>query len=232
MLTVGQHLLFPARLAGSFAGVLDTSLQSFYLTSEAGIAHGLRLFGLAVLAIAAVDRRAVTLLAVLFIAGSFTLVGHTATHSPRWLLAPLLLTHLFLMSFWFGSLRPMRRQAVKSTGSDLVQTLSEFSRVGVFAVPLLAAAGLTLAVALIGSFERLYTAYGAMVLAKCLGVVVLAGLASINRWRLTPRIRRGDAVAVRMFRRFALAEWLLIAVVVAATVIVTTFVSPQGLTLG
>jgi putative copper resistance protein D len=41
---------------------------------------------------------------VLAVAASFTQVGHTTQHQPRWLLATALVVHLLAAAFWAGSL--------------------------------------------------------------------------------------------------------------------------------
>ena len=107
LLTIAQHLLAPARMAASFDGVLDSSLQTIYLFSDAGIAHGMRLAGILIVMLGLALRRGWLLLTGAVLAClSFAAMGHVVTHSPRWLLAGLLVLHVVIIAFWFGSLRP------------------------------------------------------------------------------------------------------------------------------
>ena len=226
-LTVVQHVLMTARLAASFDGIVDWSLQAFYLGSDAGAAHGIRLVGL--LAILAGGYRRVYLPAAagaVAVCLSFAAMGHTATHSLRWLLATCLAVHVLMIAFWFGSLRPLRSAAVPDPRS-VAELLERFSRIAVVAVPVLFVAGIGLAVVLLGSFQALATPYGAMIVAKLTGFALLVGLASLNRWRLLPRIRSGEQAAIGVFRHVAAVEWLLIALVIATTVVMTSLFSPH-----
>ena len=59
-----------------------------------------------------------------------------------------------------------------------------------------------------------------------LAFAILLALATLNKWRLAPRIGAGDGAAAAAFRRSVLAEWLLIAGVLAATAIMTGYFSP------
>jgi len=52
------------------------------------------------------------------------------------------------------------------------------------------------------------------------------GLAGLNKGRLGPRIARGEAGALPVFRRVVVAEWLLLVAVVAVTATMTDLFSP------
>ena len=224
--TVLQQVVMPARLAGSFGGILDGSLQSFYLGTDAGAASVYRILGLLlILAGLAMNRRYVAIGGALIACISFALMGHTVMHGDRWALAPLLLAHVTIVAFWFGSLRPLLWHR---TAQELLNPLARFSALAVRIVPLILVAGVGLAIMLLPSFDALLAPYGYMVVAKVIAFAALTSLAAVNRWRLTPRIRAGDAEAVSRFHNVAGAEWLLIWLVVVVTVVVTSFYSPAG----
>jgi putative copper export protein len=226
LLTLLQHVLAPARLAASFSGIVDISLQEYYLRSDAGIADAIRLSGMAAIALGITTRnRWLTLAGVLGACLSFAAMGHTASHSPRWLLASLLVLHVALIAFWFGSLRPLRRM-VAADNKDATVRLEQFSGIATRFVPLIFIAGLGLAIALLDSFAALTTPYGLMIVAKVTGFTVLLGLASFNRWRLLPQIRSGQATASQAFRSIAAVEWFIIVTLIITTVSVTSLFSP------
>ena len=226
LLTVIQHVVGPARLAASFTGILDGSLQNFYLQSDAGIAHGMSLVGmLAIITGLIIRNRTIAIAGAVFACLSFAMVGHTVTHSPRWLLAPLLAMHIAIVAFWFGSLRPLRRFSGDSH-TEYAALLDRFSRIASRAVPVIFVAGLGLSILLLGSLTKLVTPYGFMILGKISGFALLLSLAIYNRYRLSPGIHAGDARAVTIFRRVATAEWIVIAIITIATVTMTSLVSP------
>lgn len=226
VLTIVQHAMAPARMAGSFEGIADASLQAFHLASDAGVANGLRVLGMLVVFMGVRFRsKWVSLSGATMACLSFAVMGHTVMHEPGWLLAPLLLLHVLVLAFWFGSLRPLRWIA-DSAGEAVAGQLEKFSRLAGIAVPVLFVAGIVLAALLLNSFAALTTPYGLMIIAKLSGFALLIGMASINRWRFSPRIRAGDAAAARSFRNLALGEWLLILLVIVVTEVMTSLVSP------
>jgi copper resistance protein D len=66
-----------------------------------------------------------------------------------------------------------------------------------------------------------------LLLAKVAGFAVLLGLAALNRWRFGPAIAAGRARALESLRETVLAEWILIAAVVAVTAVMTGLFSPE-----
>ncbi len=85
----------------------------------------------------------------------FTLMGHTVSHSPRWLLMTLLLAHLLVVAFWFGALVPLRLAASYETPRTAGAAIEAFSTAATWIVPALFVAGLALAAVLLGSFSRI-----------------------------------------------------------------------------
>ncbi|HEX9877151.1 MAG TPA: CopD family protein [Gammaproteobacteria bacterium] len=231
VLTSVLQLLGPARMTASFDGVLDASLQTLYLYSDAGRAHGVRVAGLALVLIASLApgrRLYLDVLGACTAVASFALMGHTVTHEPRWLLTGLLLVHVAIIAFWFGSLLPLRWLARSQSPKTAAGIVEDFSKIAIWTVPAILAAGVGLAFVLVGTVENLFRPYGLLILAKSAVFAVLLGLASLNKWRFAPRIRAGSTAAVAAFGRTALAEWLLMLAVVAMTVVMTGLFSPEA----
>jgi putative copper export protein len=221
----------PIRLAGDVRGVLDVSLHSALLASPLGTATVVRALGLLLIAIGcgSWDRHGstVALLGAAFVVASFAFMGHTAEDDQRWLTAAALLVHTGAVAFWFGSLLPLhqasRRESLTTNGA----LLERFSYVAVRIVPAIFVAGLALAVALLPSLASLRTSYGLLLLTKVAGFSVLMAAASLNKVRFGPRVRSGDAAALVALRRVVLAEWLLMAAVIATTSTMTGLFSPE-----
>jgi putative copper export protein len=227
-LTILQQALGPARMTANLSGVLDFSLQALSARSNVGLAHAVRLVGLGLILCATIGRKRginVGVAGTVMVAASFTLMGHTTTHEPRWALAALLFAHVLIIAFWLGSLLPLSLcAAARSTRS----VVSSFSRIAIFCVPLILVAGVLMAALLLDSFKDLVQPYGRLLLAKTIGFGVLLGLASINKWRFTSRLVSGDAESVIGFRRTVAAEWWIIHGVIAATAVMTTLFSPAA----
>jgi putative copper export protein len=89
-------------------------------------------------------------------------------------------------------------------------------------------AGLALTVLLLGSLAALASPYGRLLLVKIGAFALLMIFASLNKWRLAPRIARGEKRALILFRYSVLAEWLLIAAVLSVTAVMTSLYSPSS----
>jgi putative copper resistance protein D len=233
VLAVLHYVLTPARMAGSLGGTFDPSLDALLLDSNAGGAHVARIVGLAVLFIALDRPSRVNSITVLTAAAltivSFALMGHTAIHPLRWLLAPLLLVHVGAAAFWFGALWPLREVAGAEQGANAGAPVALFSRRAMRLVPLVLVCGAALAIVLIRSFAELATPYGAIVLAKTLAFGVSMGLAAWNRSGFVARIAGGERAATAKFRRTAAVEWVLLATVIVATALMTALYAPEHL---
>ena len=68
-----------------------------------------------------------------------------------------------------------------------------------------------------------------MVIGKSLGFAALMALAALNRWRFGPRLLAGETAAVPALQRTIKAEWALIAVLLAATAVMTSLYAPEHL---
>jgi putative copper resistance protein D len=233
IVTVVHYVLTPARMAGAFGSAFDPSLEALLLQSGSGSANIVRVVGLAVLALS-LDR-ATRLNAIAAGAGaalalaSFAFGGHTAIHPLRVVLAPLLLVHLAAAAFWFGALWPLYAAAGEGPAARSAALLERFSRLAVRVVPFVLVCGLGMAMVFVRSVAELGTAYGTFLLAKTAGFGVLLALAALNKRRFTPGVRAGDMGAVRGLRRTIVAEWWLIAAILAATAVMTSLYAPEHL---
>jgi putative copper export protein len=159
---------------------------------------------------------------------SFALMGHTVIHPQRWLLAPMLLVHVVVAAVWLGALAGLYL-AARDTGTASGPLVARFSAHASRAVPAIFVCGFVMSVILVRSFGELATPYGAMVLGKSLAFAVLMALAAQNKWRFGPRLLAGDARAVPALQRAIAWEWILIAVVLVGTAVMTSLYAPEHL---
>lgn len=229
LLAVGHQLVEPARVVGALTGVADGALQALLLASDAGTTTIVRVFGLALVASARLPSRfgaATALVGGTLIVASFTFMGHTAASDQRWLLVVLLILHLLIVAFWFGSLLPLYLAAKYEDLRSNAVLVGRFSALAIWLVPIIFLAGLAMAIVLMPSLASLGTPYGMLLLAKIGGFALLMGLAALNKWRFGPAIEAGHLAAVRGLQRSVLTEWVLIAAVLAVTATMTALFSP------
>lgn len=159
--------------------------------------------------------RPLSLVALIAAGCAMAASGHAGTAPPRWLTRPAVFLHVVGIAAWLGALAPLG--AALATGRrDGGALLGGFSRAIPFAVLPLTAAGILLAVVQVGHVAALWTtAYGRVLLAKLALLVVLFGLAVLNRFWLTVPAGRGEARAIRRLRRSITAEIGLAAAILA-----------------
>jgi copper transport protein len=139
------------------------------------------------------------LAAVLALALTAPLAGHSGGYSPEALLIGTDVVHVLSMSAWLGGLvmlvlvLPGAARALSPNERTplLAAATSRFSRMALIAVTLLLLTGIIQSVALINSWEAVYdTGYGRLVLAKVAIFGALNSLGAYNQRRLLPRLRQ------------------------------------------
>ncbi len=161
------------------------------------------LAALAAFAIAAVgltSRQLPRLPAVLGLVAAGTalgLSGHASAAVPQWLMRPMVFLHAIAIAVWIGALAPLGF-ALRHGDAAAIPSLRRFSRLIPWAVAVLVAAGLVLAVVQVEQPRALIdTAYGQVFLVKLTLLIGLFTLAALNRWSLTALTETGDAGATR-----------------------------------
>lgn len=93
-----------------------------------------------------------------------------------------------VLAYWIGALIPLLF-AVREARAQALPVLRRFSTGAMVAVPAVVLAGALLAAIQVQSLEHLIdTPYGRVLIVKALLVVVMLGLAALNRARLTPAL--------------------------------------------
>src|SRR5690606_31206775 len=185
----------------------------------------LRLVALALLLTAALAHRTLRLAGpagAILLAASFMLTGHAAR---QWILGPLIVLHVLVVCFWFGSLLPLARVALREPDGIAAAVVARFSRIGGLVVPVILIAGVAAAMWLLPGLQSRGSPYGLGLIARVVAFCVLMALAAYNRWRLGPALASGDPRVQRRFCSVVLAEWILIAAVLAGTAALTLFLS-------
>lgn len=153
------------------------------------------------------------------VALSFALSGHAATAAERWITVPAIWLHALGASFWLGALWPLWLTVRRLPPAQAAPVLERFSRCAFLAVGVLLAAGALLALLQLSSpADLVTTGYGQRLSLKLVAVAGLLALAALNRFRLTPALRTGQAtIAQRGLRRSLAADMVLAALVLSLT---------------
>jgi putative copper resistance protein D len=224
-----HHSLEAARMTGEMSGIVDASLQSQLLASPVGASNVLKITGLLLIArslYGSSTSSVVSVLGAAVVCAAFLLTGHSSHDALRWLLAPLLLMHLLVAAFWFGSILPIaivvRRESVAAAG----ELIAAFSRLASWLVPLTAVAGLAMAYILIGAKADLSNPYDGILGIKLLSFAFLMGIAALNKFRLGPAIATGLAGAKFKLTASLYVEYVVIAGVAALSAVLTGLYGP------
>jgi putative copper resistance protein D len=231
ILAAAHQSLDAARMADDYSGLLDTAMLQLAWLSGNGAAHLLQILGLLALAIGlgSHGRPRIGLAVAGAIVASLSplLTGHTSHHALRWALAPLLATHLLIVAFWFGALAPLIRVTQREAPEIAACVVAHFSSLAGWLVPLIAGAGLAMALILAPDIRVLQRPYGQLLLTKAGGFALLMLLAAYNKWQLTPALVAGDTKPLARLRRVIVIEYLLLVAVLTTTAILTSFYSPE-----
>lgn len=182
---------------------------SFAWTVLAAIAA----LGLGLLSLVLPGRRLLSLTALAGTGIALAVSGHASAAEPQWLTRPLVFLHGAAIAFWAGALLSLGL-ALKRWKADAPAFLARFSRTILPVVAVLVLSGTVLAIVQVQEPGALLsTAYGRLLTAKLALLVVLFGLAALNRWRLTAPAEAGERCAsARLARSIAIEIALVVAI--------------------
>jgi copper transport protein len=161
---------------------------------------------------------------------SFAFAGHVVTAGPRWFTMPVVVAHTAAVAFWIGSLLPLRAAL---SHDDAVLAVRRFAKFAAVAIAILVMAGIVIAALQVRGFNALVTtSYGRLLLAKLALLCGLLSIASYNKWRLTPVLARGEAVATITLHRTIVAELALVAAILIVTTALGITPPPRAADLG
>ncbi|HEV7878822.1 copper resistance CopC/CopD family protein [Bradyrhizobium sp.] len=130
--------------------------------------------------------RAASVLAMTGIGVALASSGHAGTAPPQWLTRPAVFLHAVGVAYWVGALVPLLAM-LHQKSANLIAVLHRFSRGAVPVVGGLVLTGIALAIVQLESFHALIdTQYGWILSIKVALVILLLGIAALNRFRLTP----------------------------------------------
>lgn len=237
-LSIARIFMMSGMLSDDLRGMWDVQFLHMVLGSKEGLALSLRLPCLFLLAIwAHAGERNIhptlPLLAALLISASFSAVGHVnELEGETRLLAQLLIVlHVLAVSFWVGALWPLLHITYDRNTLQVAAIAHQFSKLAVIIVGILLLAGASLLWLLQSFSAKAWEAeYGQLVLLKLVSVSLLSGLAALNKFRLTPQLRRGEQSAIATLRLSIVMEMVVAGIILLITASFTTITGPATVT--
>ena len=159
---------------------------------------------------------------VLFIIGSFALIGHARTGSPHAAATAAVLVHVGAASTWFGGLLGLGI-SLRHARADVTvcgRLLARFARTMEAVLALVLTAGVGLTILYLPDVDALvHTAYGQVLLIK-LGVLsAVLIISASNHTRLVDMARRGNERAVRVLQTNIAMEQIGLLAILAITAV-------------
>ncbi len=162
-------------------------------------------------------------IAVLIIAISFSIAGHSASDG-LWVQAVLSL-HVVAMALWIGSLWPLYKSCSRLSPDTVKKLMEDFGRLALFIVLILISCGLTLVFRFIDSFTELFTTgYGQLILLKLLLVSGMLLLAAWHKLVLVPKLVQQHNISA--LQKSIVVETVIAVLVIVVTSVFTTLVGP------
>ena len=220
-------------MGGDIASVFDGGLAQMVLEMGESRSTGLRVIGLLTIATSLLLPRrfaVITLGGAAVAATSFAWVGHAWAASRGSGPIALLSLHLGCVAFWLGALTPLWMATHDDDLARLAAIVHWFGLAALYVVATLFTVGGLLLVVLLSTPSELWTTdYGRLVLVKLVIVACLLGVASFNKFRLTPRLQALDRTAASVLRRTIQVEIALGVTILLVTAAFTTLVGPASL---
>jgi len=228
--------LVGATLAGDeLAGIFRAEAWRLGASGSLGQSIGLALLGIVTATIAAgrngrPEARLIATGGATIALVSVAVTGHASSAQPTWLVAAMIVIHAATAAFWLGALWPLLLSLRLEPTTVAAERLRIFSRQAVVPLLWLLASALLLAIIQLSRPGALVeTDYGLLLLAKIGAVLGLLALASLNRWRLVPRLGRGEARAAHALKATIAIEFAVFAIVIALTAGLGVMTPPRAL---
>ena len=164
------------------------------------------------------------------VVGSFLVTGHAATAAPVLLMSGMVAIHLGCGAFWLGALYPLYVTTQYQSPAVAGSVMTQFSRMAIMAVTLLAASGMVISwVQVRHPAALINTVYGWRLLLKVVLFAIIVGLAAYNKVVLTPRLTSNSSDAAIRLRRIIRAEYLMYLLILAAAASLSVTEPPRAL---
>ena len=218
-------LSIPGNMSGDLIGIIDINMVNLSIDTLALKASLLLFIGFILIYFLPINFKKIffigNTLAISIILFSFIVIGHSTKGGI--LTQSLVTIHLIGLSYWIGSLLPLKKMCNIADFKELKTISHSFGNYAVFYILALLIAGSIFSFILIGDISNLFnTIYGNVLMIKILFAVLLISLGALNKLFLVPRLDINNATTIIKLKRSINVEMIIVLIIFFLSSLLTT----------
>ena len=218
-------LSIPGKMSGDFMGIIDINMVNLSIDTLALKASLLLLIGFILIYILPIKFKNTffigNTLAISIIFFSFIIIGHSTKDGI--LTQSLVIIHLIGLSYWIGSLLPLKKMCNIADFDELKTIAQRFGSYAIFYILILLIAGSIFSYILLGNISSLFnTSYGNILLIKIVSATFLISLGALNKLFLVPKLNINNEITIRKLKKSINVEIIIVLIILFFTSLLTT----------
>lgn len=218
-------LSIPGNMSGDFMGIIDINMVNLSIDTLALKASLLLLIGFILIYILPIKFKNTffigNTLAISIIFFSFIIMGHSTKDGI--LTQSLVIIHLIGLSYWIGSLLPLKKMCNIADFDELKTIAQRFGSYAIFYILILLIAGSIFSYILLGNISSLFnTSYGNILLIKIVSATFLISLGALNKLFLVPKLNINNEITIRKLKKSINVEIIIVLIILFLTSLLTT----------
>ena len=218
-------LSIPGNMSGDLIGIIDINMVNLSIDTLALKASLLLFIGFILIYFLPINFKKIffigNTLAIFIILFSFIVIGHSTKGGI--LTQSLVTIHLIGLSYWIGSLLPLKKMCNIADFKELKTITHSFGNYAVFYILALLIAGSIFSFILIGDISNLFnTIYGNVLMIKILFAMLLIALGALNKLILVPRLDINNATTIIKLKKSINVEMIIVLIIFFLTSLLTT----------
>lgn len=218
-------LSIPGNMSGDLIGIIDINMVNLSIDTLALKASLLLFIGFILIYFLPINFKKMffigNTLAIFIILFSFIVIGHSTKGGI--LTQSLVTIHLIGLSYWIGSLLPLKKMCNIADFKELKTITHSFGNYAVFYILALLIAGSIFSFILIGDISNLFnTIYGNVLMIKILFAMLLISLGALNKLFLVPRLDINNATTIIKLKKSINVEMIIVLIIFFLTSLLTT----------
>ena len=218
-------LSIPGNMSGDLIGIIDINMVNLSIDTLALKASLLLFIGFILIYFLPINFKKIffigNTLAIFIILFSFIVIGHSTKGGI--LTQSLVTIHLIGLSYWIGSLLPLKKMCNIADFKELKTITHSFGNYAVFYILALLIAGSIFSFILISDISNLFnTIYGNVLMIKMLFAMLLISLGALNKLFLVPRLDINNATTIIKLKRSINVEMIIVLIIFFLTSLLST----------
>lgn len=218
-------LSIPGNMSGDLIGIIDINMVNLSIDTLALKASLLLFIGFILIYFLPINFKKIffigNTLAIFIILFSFIVIGHSTKGGI--LTQSLVTIHLIGLSYWIGSLLPLKKMCNIADFKELKTITHSFGNYAVFYILALLIAGSIFSFILISDISNLFnTIYGNVLMIKILFAMLLISLGALNKLFLVPRLDINNATTIIKLKKSINVEMIIVLIIFFLTSLLTT----------